>query len=470
MAGWKSPLGLLRDEVVQRQNELTVIPTSLISQIEAVPDADAWNEALLEPLWAALETLPPDEDLAHHEPDDLASIQALRPKGPRDLGWSAPQEELLDRLHGAWTGRCIGCALGKPVESGTFGFARQDGKPVGRARIRSYLEARNEWPLRDYFHSGGAAGLSLSPCPSTRENICAMAPDDDTHYTLIGLKVLEENGPAFTWSDVAYTWIHHIPVGSICTAELQALFTFLNHSIRWKSAGSVQTTPEITSTWRNPYREWIGAQIRADGWAWACAGKPEQAAAFAWEDARWTHRRNGIYGAMFWAAVQAAAFVIQDPRELLLIGLSEIPAQCRLAAAIHDALAWWDESGGDAQACFDRCDTVFSEMNGVHTINNSVLCAIAVLAGGLDPEASACLVVMGGLDTDCNGATVGSVAGAAAGRSGFKGTMADRLNDTIHLNIIGEQTATLTSLAQRHAVVWQIIDTHHREGQARVKP
>jgi len=464
MAGWKSGLGLLKDELVQRQDEGAIIPPDLVACIHAVPESDAWNEEVLAPLWSALESLPSDPDLAMREPDDLTAIQALRPDGPRALGWTPTESELLDRLHGAWTGRCIGCALGKPVESGTFGFARQDNRPAGRERIRLYLEARNEWPLRDYFAAGKVGELTIEESSATRDAITAMPPDDDTHYTLIGLKVLEDFGPTFTWSDVAYTWINHIPVGNICTAELQALLTFLNHSIRWSAPGSVGIGPEETSLRRNPYREWIGAQIRSDGWAWACAGNPEQAAAFAWEDAHWTHRRNGIYGAMFWAAVQAAAFVVHDPRELLAIGLSEIPAECRLALAIQDALSWWEASGGDAEACFDRCEEAWADMNPVHTINNSVLCAISVMAGGLKPEASVCTAVMAGLDTDCNGATVGSVAGAATGRAAFTGAMTDRINDTIHLNVIGEQSIALKELARRHAAVWQKVNSWLRTG------
>ncbi len=65
-------------------------------------------------------------------------------------------------------------------------------------------------------------------------------------------------------------------------------------------------TPEYTSTNRNLYREWIGAQIRADGWGYASAGNPERAAELAYRDACWTHRANGIYGEMMFAAIMAA--------------------------------------------------------------------------------------------------------------------------------------------------------------------
>ena len=60
----------------------------------------------------------------------------------------------------------------------------------------------------------------------------------------------------------------------------------------------------------NPYAQWIGADIRADGFAYAAAGDPALAASLGYRDAYLTHRRNGIYGEMFFAAAEAAAFVL----------------------------------------------------------------------------------------------------------------------------------------------------------------
>ena len=82
---------------------------------------------------------------------------------------------------------------------------------------------------------------------------------------------------------------------------------------------------------------WIGADIRSDPWGYAAPGYPEKAAEFAWRDATISHRRNGIYGAMYFSAAIAAAFATGDPVEALEAGLGDpgrLPAGARSALGI----------------------------------------------------------------------------------------------------------------------------------------
>ena len=46
-------------------------------------------------------------------------------------------------------------------------------------------------------------------------------------------------------------------------------------------------------------------------------GYPEKAAEMAYNDAYLSHRRNGIYGEMFFSAVQSAAFTVDTAVEQL---------------------------------------------------------------------------------------------------------------------------------------------------------
>ncbi len=460
MSLWAPPHDLVREEFIQRADEGCQIPLALHERFARLnPLTDAWNYALLQPLYEELENLPPDAALAANEPNDLKAIRALRPSGPRDLHWQPTPAEALDRFHGAWLGRASGCALGKPVEG--MGMGRRDGRLCGRSDIKRYLSNRGDWPLRDYFSGRDCGdGMTIACGPSQREHIAFMEPDDDIHYTLIGVHIVNRSGPHFTWVDVAQTWLKHIPLADICTAETQAYLNYANRSARSGPAGwgpnhvNSAATPEYTRRHWNPYREWIGAQIRSDGFAWCCAGKPELAAEFAWRDASWTHERNGIYGEMFCAAMQAAAFVEKDPATLVAIGLSEIPAHCRLALAVRSCLTWI-AAAPDWETCMDKIEAAYPDMSPVHTINNALICVMSLFFGKMDVVQTPAIAVMAALDTDCNGATVGSIVGAAAGKAHFHMDLAAQLNDTIKPNITGYQQVTMQDLAQQTWDAWQ---------------
>ncbi len=463
MAGWTNPLELLKEELTQRKDEGCVIPDALLAQIEALDaEGDRWDYEKIDPLYNAVMAVVEDVSLAEREPNDLEAIQALRPEGPRDLEWAPTEEEALDKFHGAWTGRAVGCALGKPVEGAGFGMF--EGSYTGRKDIKKYLEKREDWPLNDYISGIDAEKEAIEIwCPeSQRENIAYMEPDDDIHYSLVGLGVVEDHGPNFTWDNIASYWSQHIPYSAICTAETQGILNYWSRTNRlsWDTGA----TPEFTRRYRNPYREWIGAQIRSDGFAWCAAGKPELAAEFAWRDAHWTHERNGIYGEMFFAAMQAAAFVEGDWKKLLTIGLSEIPAECRLAIAVRQVVEWIDAES-DWEVLMQKMEDYHKGMSPVHTINNALVCVVGMAYGSLKPHESICLTVAAGLDTDCNGATVGNMAGAIHGRSNFNSPLADKLNDTIKPSMIGFEEVTMKELAKRTHTQWVEVNTWLAQGR-----
>ena len=458
VAGWDNMRKLVEEELRQRVYEGALVPDELREQISAAADGgDDMDEKRFAPLLQALEAVGPDPEFPYVQPNELEEIRKERPAGPRQLDLDLDDDELLDRFHGAWTGRATGCALGKPVELlGLYGT----GGLNGRKAIRAYLERRGDWPLDDYLSGRDADdGVELVYPASQRENVAYMEPDDDIHYSLIALHILETVGPGFAWHDVADTWNACLPYAMVFTAEAQAILNYNSRSPRADAffAGKiVRPTPAWTRLNANPYREWIGAQIRADGWGYACAGNPELAAELAWRDASWTHTANGIYGAMFFAAVVAASFAESEPRRLVEIGLSEIPRNCRLAEAVTEALTWVAECE-TTDDYMDRLEARFRDLDPVHTINNALVVLMALFYGGMDPQRSVCVAVAAGLDTDCNGATAGSIVGASVGRERFESTLVGRLHDTIKPRMLGFEETTMCRLAERQLAVYRAV-------------
>ncbi len=126
--------------------------------------------------------------------------------------------------------------------------------------------------------------------------------------------VIEQHGRDFTTDDVAAAWLADLPGGRVFTAE----------RVAYRNLLLGETAPR-TATLRNPFREWIGAQIRADVYGWVCPGEPAEAARLAWRDARLSHVRSGVYGAMCVAAMCAQAVVSDDVEDVLEAGRSVVP-------------------------------------------------------------------------------------------------------------------------------------------------
>ncbi len=166
---------------------------------------------------------------------------------------------------------------------------------------------------------------------TTRGNIHFMARDDDIDYTILCLHVLETYGFDFKTEDVGKEWLMHFPFLDVYTAERTA-YRNLIYGLR----------PPATALFHNPYREWIGAQIRADMWGYVAPGDLHRAVELAYKDAALSHTQNGIYGELWAAALIAAAFVAPTMRVALEAALAYIPPGSRLAEAIRDVFGFYD--------------------------------------------------------------------------------------------------------------------------------
>jgi ADP-ribosylglycohydrolase len=383
----------------------------------------------LEALYSSLDRIQPPDDFPFIEPSTLDEIRAVRPQGPRRVAVHLADEVLDNKTLGGWLGRTAGCMLGKPVEGWSRDKIADLMKLCGMAELDDYLPVPPDGDVEKHFRWNLTNLL--------RGHIHGAARDDDTDYTIIGLCILENHGRDFTPRQVADFWLNHLPYLQTYTAERAAYRNFINGI--W---------PPDSASFRNPYREWIGAQIRADAFGYACPGRPEEAAELAFKDASISHTKNGIYGEMWAAAMISAAFVTDQVEKALQIGLSEIPSACRLSEAIERVLTWHGE-GCSAEQAIDRIMEHYGHYHGVHTINNAAIVAMALLWGESDFSRTVSLAVRPGLDTDCNGATAGSVLGVVLGADAIPAHWTDPLEDRLGTAVTGQTDLTLSGLAQR---------------------
>ncbi|MEU4192465.1 ADP-ribosylglycohydrolase family protein [Kribbella sp. NPDC026611] len=298
------------------------------------------------------------------------------------------------RVLDAWLGRMAGNLLGKPVEK------------ISRVGIREILESSGQWPLSEYITAVGVPGEVVERWPwnrrsqvnSLREVIDGMPEDDDINFAILALLMLERFGRGLTTEDVAQSWLNDLPAGRVFTAERVAYRNLLQG-----------VEPEQAATTGNPFREWIGAQIRTDVYGWVNPGDRTAAAQLALTDARLSHTGAGVDGALWVAAMSAAAMVLDDPVEAALAGL-EVIGDGELKRAVRFGL---DLADLELDEALDRLHAEYGHLHWVHAVNNSALAGYALTAP--DFATAVGRAVMGGWDTDSVGATVGAVFGATRG-------------------------------------------------------
>ena len=330
------------------------------------------------------------------EPSDLEQIQMIR-RGA-DEKYPYDKNKLEDKIYGAWLGRICGCMLGKSVE----GIRTNDLIP--------FLKETKNYPMYRYIHRSDFQNMDLAKYKFNfagrvyADEIDGMPVDDDTNYVVLAQKIIEKYGRDFTPYDVSRAWIAYQGKDAYCTAERVAFCNFVKGY-----------APPQSAIYKNPYREWIGAQIRGDYFGYINPGDPKLAAEMAWRDASISHVKNGIYGEMFVAAMLAIAVTTNSIEKIISLGLAEIPQTSRLYESIMLILDSY-KRGAPAQDCFKMIHKKYdehSEHDWCHTISNAMIVATSLLYGEGDFSRSICMAVETGFDTDCHGATVGSIFGMA---------------------------------------------------------
>lgn len=430
---WENYACLLETEYVQCMEEGRDVMHlhGLLSEITKLPNS-RYKEALADTAFALLMSAPQQSGYAYYEPSDYKEIYRVSRHTP-----PVPVKKdsvLLDKIKGAWLGRVCGCLLGKPIEGIRLNELIPLLKETGNYPMNRYILAAD---LSDGLCGRYTFELAGKCYPDT----IAHAPsDDDTNYLIMANLLVKQHGRDFTAADVSRLWLAVQSKNAYFTAERIAYRNFMNGYL-----------PPESAQYKNPYREWIGAQIRGDYFGYINPGNPEAAAEMAFRDASISHVKNGIYGEMFVAAMLAKAAVCGDIEAVIRAGLSEIPESSRLHEQITRVL-----DGYAAGLSFDKLMqelilSQYDDRNGhhwCHTISNAMIVTGALLYGGGDYGRTICLAVQSGFDTDCNGATAGSILGMICGAAAIPEEWSAPVNGLLDSTIFGAGTVSLDDMAE----------------------
>jgi len=266
-------------------------------------------------------------------------------------------ESYRSKVLGCWLGKAVGGTLGGPAE----------GKPG---------------PLDLTFYD---------PVPDT------MLPNDDLDLQVVWLERVRRTGLPIDRRHLADAWLEHI---HLYPDEYGVAARNLTQGIY----------PPASGAFDNGFTAGMGAAIRSEIWACLAPGAPELAADLAKEDACVDHADEGVYAELFLVSLQSAAFIDSDREQLLDLALAAIPPDCRVARAIADTRAWWQETG-DWRECRQKILDTHGRQNFTDVAQNLAFIVLGWLAGGDDFGKSICTAVNCGRDTDCTGATLGALLG-----------------------------------------------------------
>ena len=292
---------------------------------------------------------------------------------------------LQDRIYACWMGKNIG---------GTFGGPYEHTKDI--LDLKGFITKPGE-PL----------------------------PNDDLDLQLIWLTAMGEWGPQVLNEKILgeYWLSFEGPLWNeygICKGNLREGFV-------------APLSGEINNEqWRHSNGAWIRTEI------WACLfpGDPETAIRYAYYDACVDHGHGeGTYAAIFVAAMESAAFVMQDTRKLIELGLSKIPADCRVSQCVRMVIDCY-EKGIEWKDVRNRLIEDTKDLGWFQAPANIGFVVIGLLYGEGDFKKSMTLTTNCGDDTDCTAGTIGSLMGLMWGMKGIPEDWIQYVGDTINTKCI----------------------------------
>lgn len=322
---------------------------------------------------------------------------------------TVPNAVLYDKTKAAWLGRLCGGGLGTALEGYT---TAQLQKKFGE--IRTYVRTPNTY-------------------------------NNDITYEIAFLEACCKVQGIPTSTDIADQWLELIPCG--WSAEQVALDNLRRGMY-----------PPESGMFRNPYREWIGAQMRGAVCGQVAPLNPHKAALLAWRDAEISHHGNGILGEVFNAVLVSLSYGEEPMRRCLEKAVSCIPKDSEYASVLYFALAQCMKKN-DFYEAWATCEEKYKRYNWIHAYPNAAAEVVALYFGKDNFNDVMHYIAMCGQDIDCNAAQLGAALGAKLGTRGIEEHWTDPFDDEIITYLRGNKTVSLQELINKTvSVVKQLED------------
>ena len=223
-----------------------------------------------------------------------------------------------------------------------------------------------------------------------------MVPNDDLDVQVAYASVLDSvDPPRLDRMLIAQVWREHLR------------FPWNEYGVAKRNLAE-GILPPHTGSFDNWFRNGEGAVIRSELWACLAPGEPLRAAAYAYEDACFDHADDGIWAAVFMAALQSHAFVESDADVLLDRACELLPVSSGIRRVVTDTRVWvaegreWRDVLGLIRAGYGSTDFTDTRMNTGFVVLGW-LCARGDFERGI-------LITNGcGGDTDSSTASLGAL-------------------------------------------------------------
>lgn len=315
-------------------------------------------------LFTSLNQAPKNEASSYWQYDIYNTFEefAAKCEFPEVVAVDIEAEEFKERIYKSWMAQIAAGAFGTAIE----GYSREQILEAF-GKVRTYLKAPSLY-------------------------------NDDITYELALLIALVDKGAVPTSFEIASEWVSRIPFG--WSAEDIAL-----KNLR------LGIMPPQSGYLNNPYREWIGAQMRGAMCGYLAPGNAKVAAELAWIDGEISHHNNGIIGEVFNAVLTSLGFVIDDARELLEKTIEMLPKTSEYYTVVKRTLDYCKRVERYEEALI-WCEEAFKEYNLVHAYPNAAIQVVALWFGQEDFDLNMEIGAVAGLDVDCNTAQLGAILGA----------------------------------------------------------